>query len=74
MDKSYEKYQAVGLPVQPVKLLETVEYDYVILGIKDEEVAAEIRDELEAMGVEGERILWNRTRRIWEQDLKSPDI
>lgn len=74
VDKSYEKYQAVGLPVQPVKLLETVEYDYVILGIKDEEVVAEIRDELEAMGVEGERILWNRTRRIWEQDLKSPDI
>lgn len=66
VDKGFKKYQAMGLPVMPVEVLGQEKFDYIIVGVKEQEVALEIKRELEDMGIEKEKILWNCTKRIWE--------
>lgn len=58
VDKKGEQAKALGFPVElPQRLLEGG-YEKVILGVKNRKVAAEIQQELLAMGIGKEKIFW----------------
>lgn len=53
--KDYDSYPA---EVEKVESIGKVAYDQILIGVKKEEIAAEIRDELKSLGVPTEKILW----------------
>ena len=46
VDNNYEKYQRMGLDVQPTEQLEKVDYDYLIVAVKGEDYANSIKRNL----------------------------
>lgn len=46
VDNNYEKYQRMGLDVQPTEQLEKVDYDYLIIAVKGEDFANSIKRNL----------------------------
>lgn len=57
VDKNYEKYE--GLPVNPVTDLKVFEYEVIVIAVNERKLAESIKEELCAMGLEAEKILWN---------------
>ena len=61
VDLKYQQYQFEYAQVQPVTQLETLQYDVVLLAIKDEDKAKQIKMELiEQRGVPNKMILWEK--------------
>lgn len=60
VSKSWEREQAAGLEVSPVSDLLKDTYDYVVIAVEREDMAGEIRQELIALGVKEEKILWRK--------------
>lgn len=64
MDRNYLKYRDMGLEVDPPYMISKLNYDYIILGIGNENIALEIKKELQEQGVLEHYILWNKTKFI----------
>jgi len=65
MDKNAKYYRETEqLEVESVENIERYEYDNIIIAVAIQYVYEEIRDELISMGVEADKILWNKTK--WE--------
>lgn len=47
-----------GYVVEPVNRIMTLEYDYILIGVKKIETAEEIKKRLKDMGIPNEKILW----------------
>ena len=60
VDQSYAKLRQSGLPVDAPSDIQNCIFDYILIAIKEEEMARMIRKNLEAMGVAPEKILWMR--------------
>ena len=58
VDKGWKTYQNDYTPVHSPKEIWNYEYDYIIIAIKKEKIAKEIRQELAQMGIAEEKILW----------------
>ncbi len=64
-DKNYSELQKKGIPVQPLEKISTTEFDYLVLGVKEEGLAKEIAEELiSKYGVEKEKICWKYPERL----------
>lgn len=57
VDQQYEKYQE-EYPVKAIEELERVAYDVLLIAVKSETLAENIKEELIARGVEKEKIVW----------------
>ena len=49
-----------GLPVKPVEVLKDLEYDVILIAVESESTAAEIRKQLQSLGVPEEKMLWSK--------------
>ncbi len=58
VDKGWKTYQNDYTPVHSPKEIWNYEYDYIIIAIKKEKIAKEIRQELVQMGIAEEKMLW----------------
>lgn len=64
VDKKYEQYQRLGLPVHGIEKIGESEYDYIIVAIYNDETAHAVCDFLIGMGVAKEKILWKKPQYI----------
>lgn len=64
IDKKYEQYQRLGLPVQGIEKIAESEYDYIIIAIYNDETAHVICDSLISLGIAKEKILWKKPQYI----------
>jgi len=60
VDKNYKKYQEKELDVQPVKHIQEMDYDYILVAVKKQTIFQEIKEELTKMGAEENAIIWGR--------------
>lgn len=68
VDLKHQQYQFEYAQVQPVTQLEKLQYDVILIAIKDEGMAKQIRTELmEKMGIPGKMIIWERPKSILEE-------
>lgn len=58
IDKNWEVYKNLYMPVSAPKSIEDYEYDWIIIAVMKKEIADEIRRELVLQGVKDEKILW----------------
>ena len=58
VDRNWRNYKEKSFPVSAPERLEESEYDYIIIAVKRRELADEIRDQLECMGIGRKQILW----------------
>ncbi len=58
VDKDWKKYENQSVPVHSPELIGTYEYTYLVIAVKEKELADEIRRSLIKQGVPGEKILW----------------
>lgn len=56
VDRNWEEHQKAGLPVEPVEALLEREYDVILVALVDGDRCEEIRRNLTAMGIAGEKI------------------
>lgn len=58
VDNLWNNYVKEGFDVKPIKELFKYEYDYIILAVRDEKIAEEIRENLVSWGCDYRKILW----------------
>lgn len=63
VDKNFEKYREAGFDVQPVEYIRDIEYDYILVSVKKENLFNEIKEELRDMGVIEDKIIWGKPLR-----------
>lgn len=64
VDKNYEKYQLKGMNVCAIENIKNVDYDFIIIAVWHEKMYLEIRKDLVQLGVDAQKILYNRTKRL----------
>lgn len=57
IDSASEKYRHKGFPVDDKTILSNVEYDYVLICVRNEKISQEIKTELVSLGVTSEKII-----------------
>ncbi len=57
-DKKWREYSDSPFPISSPEGIRDVEYDYIIIAVKQKELAERIREELEETGADREQILW----------------
>lgn len=62
VDRNCAKYQKEGLDVSAVEELDDAEYDQILVAVKEEKVACEIRRELVAREIQDWKILWVQSK------------
>ena len=60
VDRSYVNLRQSGLPVDAPSDIKKCVFDYILVAIKEEDMARMIRKDLEKMGAAPEKILWMR--------------
>ncbi|MDE6603811.1 MAG: hypothetical protein K2K90_17035 [Lachnospiraceae bacterium] len=60
VDKSAEYYRRQGLSVSDLEDIMRVSYDYILIAVYQENVAKEIKNELAALGVSSDKIVWGK--------------
>lgn len=65
VDFEYGRIQDETLQVKPPEELDSLEYDYIVITIKNIGKAEEIRGKLEGLGVESFRILWFEQKELY---------
>lgn len=58
VDKDFLKYRNQYLPVYPCECLRSMNFDYVIISIKNGKVVCNIKDDLILNGISEEKIVW----------------
>lgn len=64
VDKNYEKYQLEGMNVCAIENIKNIDYDFIIVAVWHEKMYLEIRKDLVQLGVDAQKILYNRTKRL----------
>lgn len=64
IDSDYEEKRWTQWNVESPEVIKHKEYDYVLIAVLDEEIALEIRRNLLELGVETEKIIWKKRRRV----------
>lgn len=59
VDKNYRGMSAPDLPVKPVSALTKLEYDYILISIRESSVAYSVRKDLGKLGIPAEKIKWD---------------
>lgn len=59
VDKNYDRYHYEYAGVECIENLKDLEFDIILIAVKNKERAEKIRQELEVMGISKERIWWN---------------
>lgn len=59
VDKSFESYEIINRPFGRIKDLKDISYDYVIIAVEKESISCEIRETLERMNIDSEKIIWS---------------
>lgn len=65
VDKQYKKYHYLYREVMNVDQIICVEFDLVVLAVKDKEIAEDIRKELEEMKIPTNKVLWLKPKKIY---------
>lgn len=65
-DAQYEKYRRKNIQVENPRKINQVEYDAIIIGVKDKSVAEEIKNMLIEENISENLIFWNKTKLIGE--------
>lgn len=60
VDKNYKKYQEEELDVQPLEHIHEIEYDYILVAVRNQKVFQEIKEELVGIGISKDDIIWGR--------------
>lgn len=58
VDKSWKSFQEKGFIVENPQKIADIEYDWIILAVKDSEVAGSIKAELCELGAPEQKIIW----------------
>lgn len=59
VDKNYKRIPPIhGMIIESPEVIKSKIYDYILIGIESRQIAEEIMDTLECMGVNKEKILW----------------
>lgn len=66
IDRSARKLRRLGLPVEPPSSICSCDFDYVLIGVKEAEMAQAIRNDLESFGIVHEKILWKEPETYFE--------
>lgn len=64
VDKSFHKYKDFKEKICSPDEINNIEFDYIIIAVWEEKLAAEIKKELLKKGISQDAILWNKTKRI----------
>jgi len=59
IDKAAKELEKSGMPVEDISVLKEREYDAVVIGIKGDGIAKQVRQDLMAEGVLEEKIVWS---------------
>lgn len=65
VDKQYQRYQYAYREVLDVDSIRSVQYDNILLAVKDYQIAEEIREELIGMQVPAEKIIWVKPENLY---------
>ena len=57
-DQNYERFSGEAIDVKPPEEVQRMEFDYVIIAIRDKGVAAEVSDMLAGEGIDRSRVVW----------------
>ena len=60
VDKDFKNYEKQGMEVEDPQDLFNIEFDYIIIAVKGENIAEIIKEELIQMGIGEEKILWHK--------------
>lgn len=58
VDKNYQKFENSQYPVQNLQVLWKYQYDFILIAVKQEEIAREIQRELQEAGINQEKLIW----------------
>ena len=70
VDRDYEKYQKNKLNVVSVDMLGGMEYDVILLAFNRENMAMGVREHLQEMGIDAQKIAWQEPEDIIEKYIK----
>lgn len=60
VDKHWDKYENINMPVRPVEDIWSYKYDYIIIAVNRSSLQEEICRELEEKGIPKEKFLWRK--------------
>ncbi len=66
VDKNYEHYQSMNLPVTMPEEIFHSEYDVIYIAVSEQSVAEKIKDELSEKGISRDRMVWKEPMHIFE--------
>ena len=58
VDKNWKRFQDMGWEVCPIKQIDHIAYDYILIAVKEKEKAEEIKKQLMEQGISCSKILW----------------
>ena len=58
IDKRWDIYVRIGMPVSPLSEINGVDYDYIVVAVADHEIALGIVEELVNSGIGRDKIVW----------------
>ena len=64
VDAHPERYHYPHIRLYGVEILQSVEYDLLLIGAGDEKLAEEIRNQLTAYGVDKSKIFWSKPKKL----------
>jgi len=66
VDKNYEHYQSMNLPVTMPEEIFHSEYDVIYIAVSEQSVAEKIKDELSEKGISRDSMVWKEPMHIFE--------
>lgn len=58
IDRMFDKYSFEYYKVQPVEILERIDFDIIVIAVSNGQMAKKIRNDLIELGVQSDKILW----------------
>ena len=59
VDKNFDKYNYKDCTVNSVDTLKNTDYDIILIAVKKESTANQIKDELIEMGIDKDKLYWS---------------
>ena len=66
IDSDWERLQKENYNVQSVEQVLSAEYDYILIAVKNEEKAEEIREQLQGKGIDHSKIIWKAPIELYD--------
>ena len=64
IDQKWAQCQGEGLAVQPLETILLIEYDYILVAVKNRTVFMEIKKQLESLDISAEKVIWGKPYEI----------